>query len=50
MTYTITLSAEELHMLIRAMGDKLFNLVRHGGSASEMKRVFNRIDELRATK
>ena len=50
MTYTITLSAEELYMLIRAMGDKLFDLVRDGGTTSEMKRVFNRIDELRAAK
>lgn len=50
MTYTITLSAEELYMLIRAMEAKLFDLVRDGGTAFEMKQVLKRIDELRAAK
>lgn len=50
MTYTVTLTAEELHMIIRAMGAKLFDLVRDGGTTSEMKQVLKRVDELRAAK
>lgn len=50
MTYTVDLSAEELHLLIRALEEQLFDMVGKGLAASEMKRVFNRIDELRAAK
>ena len=50
MTYTITLSAEELHMLIKALEERLYNLPRHGSDISEMKQVLNRIDELKALK
>ncbi|MCK9994173.1 MAG: hypothetical protein Dbin4_02693 [Alphaproteobacteria bacterium] len=50
MMYTIIVNAEELHMLIRVTEAKLFDLVRDGGSASEMKQVLKRIDELSAAK
>ena len=50
MTYTVDLSAEELHSLIKALEERLFALIRHGGTSSEMKQVLYRIDELKAAK
>ena len=50
MTYTVTLSTEEMHLLIKAMEERLRNFPRYGADASEMKRVLNRIDELKAAK
>ena len=50
MTYSIVLSPEEMRLLIKALEDKLYNLLRHGSDISEMKRVLNRIDELKALK
>ena len=49
MTYSIALSPEELHMLIKAMEAKLLDLI-DTGDTSEMKRVLYRIDELKAAK